>query len=227
MYQSETNGLQHELGTSGFLYRSNKLMYDQATKSLWSTLQGKPVVGPLVGHGIELQRHHVVTTTWGQWRQRHPNTQVLSIETGYDRDYDEGAAYREYFSNDDLMFSVPDPDIRMPNKAEVVALRDESDQLAISAAFLRVNPLYHDSLGDRNLVILTSKSGANRVYFTGNIVFESWDQDSSTAVDSTGGKWTVTEDALVLDNRQLPRAAAHRAFWFGWHAQFPDTRLVK
>jgi len=49
----------------------------------------------------------VVTTTWGEWRRRHPGTRVLSLDTGYGRDYSEGAAYRDYFATDELMFSVP------------------------------------------------------------------------------------------------------------------------
>ena len=44
LYRSAVAGVHHELGTSGFLYRSNKLMYDHATRSLWSTLAGEPVV---------------------------------------------------------------------------------------------------------------------------------------------------------------------------------------
>ena len=52
----------YDLGTSGFLYRSNKLMYDKATQSLWNTIEGAPVLGPLAGKGISLATHHVVTT---------------------------------------------------------------------------------------------------------------------------------------------------------------------
>ncbi|MEP1140266.1 MAG: DUF3179 domain-containing (seleno)protein [Balneola sp.] len=55
LFKTEHEGVNHEIGTSGFLYRSNKLMYDKATQSLWNTLQGKPVVGPLVGKGIRLE----------------------------------------------------------------------------------------------------------------------------------------------------------------------------
>ena len=42
-------------GSSGFLYRSNKLMYDQQTHSLWNQFTGRPVVGPLTGSRIELE----------------------------------------------------------------------------------------------------------------------------------------------------------------------------
>lgn len=226
MYQTQFKGEHHELGTSGFLYRSNKLMYDHKTKSYWSTLQGEPVVGPLVGKGIKLKRGHVVTTNWGEWKKRHPETTVLSLNTGHRRDYGEGVAYREYFATDKLMFAVPDKDDRLLNKAEVVALRDSNTQLAVSADYLAKNPVYHDKIGDSRIVILTDSSGGNRVYEAGEIEFSSWDQNQ-TAVDSNGQKWTVTEASLVSGEKKLQRAPAHRVFWFGWFAQFPETRLVK
>jgi hypothetical protein len=174
--------------TSGFLYRSNKLMYDHATKSLWSTFGGTPVVGPLVGKGIELKPLNVVTTTWKDWKQRHPQTLVLSLDTGHQRDYSEGAAYREYFATDRLMFTVPKLDSRLPNKAEVLALRFEESALAISADFLRANRVYQDRLGGQNFVVLTDASGANRVYEAAGIRFESWDGEAS-ARDRLGRGW--------------------------------------
>ena len=78
-------------GSSGLLYRSNKLMYDQATHSLWSQFTGRPVVGPLTGSGIELAVLPVAIASWRDWRDRHPDTQVLSLDTGYDRDYARGS----------------------------------------------------------------------------------------------------------------------------------------
>lgn len=230
LYDATANGVHHELGTSGFLYRSNKLMYDHATKSLWSTIGGEPVVGPLVGKGIELQTLRVVTTTWGEWTRRHPGTTVLSLDTGHRRDYSEGAAYREYFASDELMFSVPKLDARLPNKAEVLALRTRGkpgEQLAIAADFLAANRVYHDRLGGQAFVVLTDASGANRVYESSNLQLVTWDE-SSEARDATGTTWQVTEDRLVgPSGAALKRLPAHRAFWFGWYAAYPQTRLVK
>ncbi len=230
LYDSWAGGEHHELGTSGFLYRSNKLMYDQATKSLWSTLTGTPVVGPLVGQGIELQPLHVVTTTWGAWRERHPASRVLSLATGHQRDYAEGAAYRDYYSHDRLMFNVPRLDGRLPNKAEVLALRlaqAPGETLAIAADYLRLHRVYHDRLGAQELVVLTDASGANRVYDAQGVRFASWDGLQS-ARDTQAGRWRVEESQLSgPDGRRLARLAAHRAFWFGWYAAYPDTRLVR
>jgi hypothetical protein len=230
VYDATVNGVHHELGTSGFLYRSNKLMYDHATKSLWSTLGGTPVVGPLVGLGIELKTLSVVTSTWKEWRRRHPNTLVLSLDTGHRRDYGEGVAYREYFGTDRLMFNVPKVDDRLPNKAEVLALRTggpPEDQLAIAADFLAQRPVYHDRIGREAFVVLTDKGGANRVYATGSVNFASWDGDR-VARDQQGHTWQVHEDGLVgTGNQKLARLPAHRAFWFGWYSQYPATRLVR
>ena len=230
LYDTSANGVQHELGTSGFLYRSNKLMYDHATKSLWSTLTGSPVVGPLVGKGIELEPLYVVTTTWKEWRMRHPGTQVLSLQTGHQRDYREGAAYRDYFATDQLMFNVPKRDERLPNKAEVLALRlpqAPRETLAIAADFLATRPVYQARIGSVNVVVLTDASGANRVYESREIAFAGWDNLAS-ARDSLGNAWRVDESQLTAANGQtLKRLPAHRAFWFGWHAAYPDTRLIK
>ncbi len=229
MYETKHKGKQYQLGTSGFLYRSNKLMYDKATQSLWNTTWGKPVIGSLVGKGIELDQGAVVTTTWGEWRRRHPETTVLSLDTGYERNYDEGVAYRDYFASHKLMFAVPETDGRLQNKDEVLALSFPgiADTLAIDARYLKKKPVYHDKVGSQTLVVLTDASGANRVYAPGSVKFKSYDGDK-LATDVRGQRWAVAEDALTGPNGQrLERLPARRAFWFGWYAAYNDTRLVK
>ncbi len=230
LYRSTIDGEHHELGTSGFLYRSNKLMYDHATRSMWSTLSGDPVVGPLAERDIELEPLFVVTTTWGEWRRRHPRTKVLSIDTGYTRDYSEGAAYRDYFSTDRLMFAVPELDTRLRNKDEVLALRlaeAPMEQLAISVEFLAGRTVYHNSLGSVEFVVLTDPSGASRVYETRGRRFARWDGQDG-AWDEGGERWTLTEAALTSPGRtSLRRLPSHRAFWFGSYAQYPGTRLIR
>ncbi len=229
IYRTEHNGTHHELGTSGFLYRSNKLMYDHATESLWSTLEGKPVIGPLVGRGIELESMYLVTTTWGQWRKQHPATTVLSLDTGHTRDYSEGAAYRSYFATDELMFHVPELDTRLKNKAEVLALRFGGDATpaAIETAMLSDQSVYHGEHGGTSYVVLTDAGGANRVYDVGETRITGYDRDGS-ATDANGRRWRVREDALVAeDGARHDRLPAHRAFWFGWYSAHPDTELIR
>ena len=234
-FESMADGRHHRFGTSGMLYRSNKLMFDHGTKSLWNTFEGVPVVGPLVGSGLRLTPHAVVTTTWGEWKARHPATTVLSLETGHRRNYAEGAAYRAYFSTDALMFQVSRTDPRLNNKEEVVVMRfDDPDSgrrlpLAITASYLAANRVFHHRFAGRNLVVVTSEAGANRVYDAGDTRFVQ-PAGASEVADDAGRVWRVTEAALVLAadaGVRRARLPAQRAFWFGWYAQFPATELIR
>lgn len=236
-YESTVAGRLLRFGTSGLLYRSNKLMFDEQTGSLWNSIQGTPVVGPLHDSGLSLTPLDVVTTTWGEWRAAHPRTTVLSLETGHKRDYSEGAAYRDYFAHDRLYFGVPHADARLKNKAEVLTLRIRSratadaQPIAIDVSLLKRNPAYHFDVDARRFVVITSRRGANRVYETSGrpVAFQSTQSDGF-ALDAAGDRWRVTETALVLERDpavRLPRIVAARGFWFGWYAQFPQTRLIK
>ncbi len=237
-YESVAGNRTWRLGTSGLLYRSNKLMFDEETGSLWSTLEGRPVVGELAGSGLQLQSRPVVTTTWGEWRAQHPATTVLSLDTGHSRDYSEGAAYRDYFSHDDLYFQVPGDDRRLKNKAEVLTLRvravagGDTVPVAIDQRLLRREPVYPLDVAGRRFVVITSRAGANRVFALGSsdVAFQNRQADDGTVVDGAGRAWRVTEEALVRDDdpeSAFPRVTAQRAFWFGWRAQFPTTVLIK
>ncbi len=231
-YHSNVGGEHRTFGTSGLLYRSNKLMFDHETRSLWSTLLGEPVIGELVGSGLKLEYHPIVTTRWGEWKSRHPDTTVLSLDTGHERDYREGRAYRDYFSNDALMFDVPERDRRLKNKDEVLAMLlspasgGEEEALAVSARFLRKNTVFRTELAGRTLTIVTTSAGANRVFNTRDRRFERL-LDDDRLLDDGGQTWQVTEDALVSGDVRLERVPAYRAFWFGWIAQFPETKLIK
>ncbi len=229
LYEATVDGVQHEMGTSGFLFRSNKLMYDKSTQSLWNTLWGKPVIGPLVGKGIRLPRRTLVTTTWGEWKRRHPETTVLSLNTGYRRDYGEGVAYHDYFATDELMFNSSKIDTRLANKAEVLGLIfNDSDQapLAIAATYAKANPLLHERIGDREFVVVTDKTGAMRVYETNGLRFSDWDGDRVLR-DNAGTSWTLYEDRLSSrDGATLGRLPSHSAFWFGWYGAYTNTRLL-
>jgi hypothetical protein len=238
-YDSEVAGKQLTFGTSGLLFRSNKLMFDEETFSLWSASEGRPVVGPLVGSGFELRPYPVVTTTWKEWSALHPDTSVLSLDTGFQRDYAEGAAYKDYFATDRLMFEVPGRDERLKNKAEVLTLllrpagapREARRQaLAVAVELLKKRPVFQTRFAGHELVIVSSEAGANRVYDAAGYSFDRITPDGKRLIDGRGQAWQITEDALIPDGRDEAarrRLPARRAFWFGWHAQFPDTELLK
>ncbi len=161
----------HVLGTSGLLYESSKLMFDESTKSLWSTLQGEPVIGPLAHSGIRLEYETVVTTSWGEWRRQYPGTRVLALETGHRRDYSEGAAYRAYFGTQDLMFEVSRRDARLENKDEVLVVRLAGKRpLAVAIKRLRKSPEWRYTHEGAEVLIRTAPGGASLAWVDGNPV---------------------------------------------------------
>lgn len=114
-------------GVSGLLYQNNVLMYDRQTDSLWSQLALKAVTGRLAGTGLDWLPSEQLT--FGAWRAKYPKGQVLSLRTGYRRDY--GAwPYEGYEASDRTLFPVPRHRADLPNKAWVVGLVSSGDALA-------------------------------------------------------------------------------------------------
>ncbi len=94
MYSRQINAKERFFGVSGLLYRSNVLMYDKGTESLWSQIKGEAVTGELTG--TKLRVLPSTLTSWKKWRTHYPESHVLSLETGYSRNYDVDP-YLDYY----------------------------------------------------------------------------------------------------------------------------------
>lgn len=107
-----------ELRTSGLLQRSNKLMYDVGTSSLWDQFDGVAVTGPL--RGTKLDRVPVVVSTWGEWRRAHPEGTVIAEGAGTGRDY--GADFLGGRDAQGPIFPVGPRDDRLPPQTVVLGV---------------------------------------------------------------------------------------------------------
>ncbi|MFQ5509770.1 MAG: DUF3179 domain-containing protein [Leptospirillia bacterium] len=118
-FDANVVGRRRVFGVSGLLYNSDVLLYDRESESLWSQILGSAVSGPLKGERlVPLPLAH---TTWGDWRARHPNTMVLSTDTGYDRDYRRNP-YAGYEASRSVYFPVTGESRRYHPKERVVGL---------------------------------------------------------------------------------------------------------
>ncbi|MCO5190994.1 MAG: DUF3179 domain-containing protein [Anaerolineae bacterium] len=238
-----SDGETYTFGSSGFLLRSNKLMYDRQTKTLWNQLTGQPALGPLVDSGVTLDILPIVLTTWREWQNQHPDTVVLDIDTGFSRLYERGAAYADYFSSPDTMFPVWQRSELLPDKSNVYALRLDGVPKAYPIDVVTEEIVVNDTVGETNVVLIAPngivettgtsyRSSREAAYIPGAEVrayernehtFTPGD-DSNTVIDESGAVWQVTEDALVgPDSATLARVGGHLAYWFGWFAFFPNT----
>ncbi|MCH7911300.1 MAG: DUF3179 domain-containing protein, partial [Candidatus Hydrogenedentes bacterium] len=106
-------------GVSGLLYQSDVLMYDHQTESLWSQLKMQCISGSMLG--TELTWLPAEEMTWSAWKERYPDSEVLSTDTGFRRDY-RRTAYAGYENTERLFFPAPKYRDELGNKEWVVGV---------------------------------------------------------------------------------------------------------
>ena len=204
-------------GSSGFLYRSNKLMFDRQTDSLWNQFTGEPVSGPLVDSGIKLKMRPVSIAAWANWKARHPDSKVLSLETGYDRNYSSGYVYNDYFASPDLMFpALVAREAPLAGKDYVFGIRAVGAAKAWPLEAFKGGRVINDALGNRTVVLIGDAATRTvRAYERKDARFTKGDRPDRLA--GPGGSWTVREDYLEGPaGERLARVAGHVAYWFAW-----------
>lgn len=188
-------------GVSGKLVNSNLIMYDRVSDSYWPQVIGRAINGP--AKGIILKEFPVVWTNWEKWKEKYPDTKVLSRETGFIRNYGTGGdpygSYikenKSYYTSDRLLFRPIYEDRRLAPKTVVVGIRDQDgNAAAILKDYLRQEKVVELSLGEKTVVV-------------------SYDQDLDfhTAETKEMGEWVNTFDAM----------------WFAWFTFYPETALIQ
>jgi hypothetical protein len=237
------DGETYDFGSSGLLMRSNKLMVDRQTRSLWNQFTGRPVVGPLAdGPDFRLRVLPSVVTTWGEWKRRHPGTKVLSLETGFVRRYEPGAAYADYFASAGTLFPVR-ATVGIAPKTRIFGLERDGLARAWPIRSLARARVVNDRLGDGWVVLLagpapievegrSARTGivshyeagtAVRAYAAGERRFARVEAGDGVR-DESGADWQVSEDALIgPTGERLPRLPGVQAYWFAWSIHHPNT----
>ena len=224
-----------ELGISGLLFRNNVVLYDRVDEpSFFPQMTRTAQCGPLAKSGRTLPMVASWEIRWDAWKRMHPNTLVLSSDTGFPRPYavPPDAEY-ERIDNPDVLISVPiDP--RRPPKERVLGLPQGFDG---GSAF----PFEELKRSERRAISVVQDGRAGVVF---------WERDAEAAlpffsdidgvessfavapdgfVDSaTGSLWRV--DGLAVNGpltgeRLTPMPNAYVAFWFAWADFHPETSI--
>ena len=218
LFETKVKGRKAPLifGSSGFLYRSNKLMFDRATSSLWNQFTGKPVSGTLADSGLMLDQRPVVIAKWQDWSRDNPGTTVLSLETGYSRNYGSGVVYSDYFASKELMFPAAVDDKTLRQKDYVFGLRLFGGAKAWPlSAFVR-RRVINDAFADHSVVLIgDATSRSVRAYERGAEQFAAKGDGLKSA---DGAVWQISEEAITAaDGRSFPRLAGQISYWFAWN----------
>ena len=150
-FAAHAGGKKLSFGVSGLLYNSDVLLYDRETESLWSQLLTRAISGPMKDTSLKLiPLEH---TSWVDWQKRHPQTLVLSTDSGYSRDYTSDP-YAGYEDSKSIYFPVSHRDPRYHPKERVLGLEIDGQFKAYPFAELsRTDGVVKDQINGRELTI--------------------------------------------------------------------------
>ncbi len=145
-----------EFGVSGVLYNSDLVLYDRATNTLWDQIEAKGLVGTMTG--VELTLVPVSMSRWAKWRNKHPDTLVLSADTGFEYDYTQDR-YAEYRDSTRLFMPVSASDERVHAKTVVFGFDLPSGAVAYTDTVLQADGNYSHDLNGAEAVVTLHDDG--------------------------------------------------------------------
>ena len=210
-----------EFGVSGQLINSNLVMFDRETESWWPQMLAWGITEP--HEGDYLGEFQVVWTTWERWRETHPDTEVLTDETGFVRDYgaDPYGAYNPpagYYSNDNTLFAplTTDDDDRFHLKDVVIGARNQDGALAVPKEALSEQGTIEGTVDDvPYATVYDPELDTGYVYRNPDDV----------SIEYDDGVATVDGEEFEPDSVPLEREIGYDAMWFAWYGYYPSTEV--
>lgn len=157
-FERTVDGVITEFGVSGKLHNSDLVMYDRYEGNLWQQITGDAIVGPAARRNEELVKIPIITVPWSQWKEEHPDTQVLSRETGFSRNYDQ-YPYGTYEQDDQLLFGVEGLDKSLQIKTVVYGVEINGASKAYPESVFDENAVINDQVGDASIRLEKQASG--------------------------------------------------------------------
>ena len=160
-YERTIDGEAVEFGTSGKLFNSNLVMYDRKTDTYWSQIGGTAIVGELTGR--ELNAISIDTVTWKEWKDNNPDSEVLSKDTGFIRQYGRDP-YGSYYDNEEIIFPVENFDTRSHPKAVIFGIEIDGKHKAYREADLKeLDGKIEDTFNGINVLVERDSSGIVKI----------------------------------------------------------------
>jgi hypothetical protein len=226
-----------DFGTTGNLRNSDLVMYDRQTTSWWQQFTGEGIVGELTGSQLELLPSQIIA--WSDFKENHPEGEVLSRETGFNRSYGTNP-YAGYDTiNSNPFFPVTGDDSRLLPKDRVVALQVDNLDVAYPFSILSELGVINDVVAGQPLVVFW-KEGTQTIFGNSGV-----DTGSSSAFlrtvdgvvlnfveindgfqdEETGSIWNIFGEAIEgeLKGTVLEQVISAEHFWFAWATFKPET----
>ena len=239
-WHREINGSVTEFGVSGLLFRNNLIPFDRNSDSEWSQMQLRGVRGEHSASNIETV--DVIETNWSTWKEMYPDSEVLTTETGFSRDYQEYTYGISYLNNSNTLFPVNNRDDRLHEKERVHGII--ADTAATEDADVKVYVI--DDMGTGVNVIEDSFQGIDHVVvgsaelniaasfertINGTLLNFEPVNDSLPVVmeDQEGNRWDIFGNAVSgpRQGQQLTPTKSYTGYWFAWADFFLGAEIYQ
>ena len=225
VYDRRLGDLTLAFSNTSALYESDLVMVDRETGSYWWQVPGRAMVGPLSGE--ELQPLSSATMRWSDWSAVHPDTRVLSRDTGSLIDYthDPFAGYAERIDAGDFVFPVSSDslDDRLTAGTLVVGIEVRGLPRVYAATNSAV---INDEVNGEPIVVFTWPGGGT-VFSreAAGTVLTFALRDGAIIDGETGSTWLTSGVAAAggLAGEALANLPARVTFWFAYVGAFPDA----
>jgi hypothetical protein len=242
-FDRNVDGRVLDFGVSGFLRKSDLVMFDRFSDSLWQQITGEALVGQFTGTKLELLPSSIVA--WADFRDKFPQGKVLSRDTGFSRPYGRNPyeGYDDISSSPFLFRGTTDG--RLQAMERVVTVEIEGDVAAYPFSLLEARPVVNDTVGGQPIVVFFKPGTASALDLSA--IADSRDVGSGTAFSpvsdgrtltfssngntftdaETGSTWDIFGNAIAggLKGKALAPIVSGNHFWFAWAAFKPETRV--
>ncbi|MDJ0520663.1 MAG: DUF3179 domain-containing protein [Planctomycetota bacterium] len=159
VYDRVVGGKTLTFGVSGYLYKSDVLMYDHQTESFWSQLEPRAVAGPMTGTDLTVLPSRV--TSFGAFRKQNPNAKVLSDDQGIVPPHEYlRQVYLNYDKNPNIWFPVGKQSNALHPKAEVIGVVVNGKKRAYAMSALRmIRDTWDDTVGGEMIMLRYEREG--------------------------------------------------------------------
>ena len=195
--------------------KASLVMRDRETDSWWSIMTSTAIGGAL--QGAELDELPIgEKTTWADWRRRHPDTLVLSVDG---EEHHSNNPYDNYFASDRTFHDLEISDDRLEPKTPVFSFWLNGQTYAAAHSTFEGGRLFDLPGNATRKVLLYRDLGASIFASTRAWTLEA---DQASAVDL---EQLVT--AARGEGLSYPPVDGFDTFWYSWISVNSDSVLLR
>lgn len=214
MYGRKVAGRELNFEPSGALLEASLVMRDRETDSWWSIMSSDSIGGELEGTDLE-ELPLGEKVQWKDWRARHPDTLVLSVDGV---EHERNNPYDNYFSSDGTFRGLHVDDDRLPPKEPIYAFFHDASAFAIAHARFEGGRLFELGGAAGKHLLVHRPPGAS--------VFAS---SAAWFVDAEAAQGKEVEALLAAARRGsegFDPVGGFDTYWYTWVAVNPQSRLL-